>query len=104
MRRKRKEIVRAALDLAGQLAMVTDGSYVRRKDGSRSDVSAYAHGAAVALGLLAHYASGGAEPTVTGILGAAVDWSAKIARDVAEHPDDVTQETIDLRGEASDHE
>ena len=104
MRRKRKEIVRAALELAGQLGTVTDGSYARRRNGDRAEVSPYAHGAAVALGMLALYASGGAKPTVPGILGAAVDWSAKLARDVAEHPDDVTQETIDLRGEASDHE
>lgn len=105
MRRKRKEIVRAALDLAGQLAMVTDGSYARKGNGDRVEVSPYAHGAAVALGMLALYASGGhGMPTATEVLGAAVDWSAKLARDVAEHPDDVTQETIDLRGEAADHE
>ena len=105
MRRKRKEIVRAAVELAGQLATVTDESYVRRGDGSRVDVSSYAHGAAVALGLLALYASGGhGMPTVTEVLGAAVDWSASLARDVAEHPDDVTRETIDLREEAADHE
>lgn len=104
MRRKRKEIVRAAVELAGQLATVTDGSYARMRGGDRVDVSQYAHGAAAALGLLALYASGGAEPTVTRVLGTAVDWSARLARDVADHPDDVTQETIDLRGEASDHE
>ena len=104
MRRKRKEIVRAALDLAGQLATVTDGSYARMRGGDRVDVFQYAHGAAAALGLLALYASGRSKPTVTEVLGMAVDWSASLARDVAEHPGDVTQETFDLRGEADDHE
>lgn len=104
MRRKRKEIVRAALDLADQLATVTDGSYARTRGGDRVDVSKYAHGAAAALGLLAMYAHGCGRPTVEEVLCMAIDWSDRLARDVAERPEGVSSKVVDLRGEGADYE
>lgn len=102
--RKKREIVQSAIDLAGELSKVADGSFARRGSGDRVDVSKYAHGAAVALGLLAMYAHGCVRPTVEEVLCMAIDWSDRLARDVAEHPEGVSSKDVDLRGEGADHE
>ena len=103
MRRKR-DIVKTASLLAVELSTVGEGSVARMRDGSTVDVSRYAHGAAVALGLLALYARGCKSPTVGEIISVAIDWHENHTRSMAEHPGDVTSETIDLREGVADHE
>lgn len=105
MRKKRNIVATAAL-LAEELGTVCEGSVARKRDGSRvDDVCRYAHGAAAALGMLVLYAEGDMErPTARQILLAALDWHEEQSRDIAEHPEHVTSETIDLRGEEADHE
>lgn len=102
--RKKREIIKTASLLAGELSVVGEGSVARMRDGSTVDVSRYAHGAAVALGLLALYAKGCKSPTVGEIISVAIDWHEDHTRSMAEHPGDVTSETIDLREGVADHE
>lgn len=103
--RKKKEIMVTAALLAGELSTVCEGSVARTKDGSEVDVSRYAHGAAAALGMLVLYAEGGSKrPTAKQIILAALDWHEDQSIAVAEHPEDVTSETFDLRDEVADHE
>ena len=102
--RKKKEIIRTASLLAGELSTVGEGSVARMRDGSTVDVSRYAHGAAVALGLLAMYAKGYKSPTVGEVISVAIDWHEDHTRSMSEHPEDVTSETIDLREGVADHE
>ena len=102
--RKKREIIKTASLLAGELSTVGEGSVARMRDGSTVDVSHYAHGAAVALGLLALYAKGCKSPTVGEIISVAIDWHEDHTRSMAEHPEDVTSETIDLREGVADHE
>lgn len=102
--RKKKEIIRTASLLAGELSTVGEGSVARMRDGSTVDVSRYAHGAAVALGLLVMYAKGCKSPTVGDVISVAVDWHEDHTKSMAEHPEDVTSETIDLREEVANHE
>lgn len=103
--RKKLDIIATAALLAGELSTVCEGSVARMRDGSEVDVSRYAHGAAAALGMLVLYAEGDRErPTASQIISAALDWHEDQSMDVAEHPEDVTSETFDLRGEEADHE
>lgn len=102
--RKKRDIIKTASLLAGELSVVGEGSVARMRDGSTVDVSRYAHGAAVALGLLALYAKGYKSPTVGEIISVAIDWHEDHTRSMAERPGDVTSETIDLRDEEADHE
>lgn len=103
--RKKLDIMATAALLARELNTVCEGSAARTRDGSEVDVSRYAHGAAAALGMLILYAEEVRErPTARQILLAALDWHEEQSRDVAEHPEHVTNETIDLRGEEADHE
>ena len=103
--RKKLDIMTTAALLAGELSTVCEGSVARMRDGSEVDVSRYAHGAAAALGMLVLYAEGdGKRPTAGQIISAALDWHEDQSRDVAEHPEDVTSETIDLREGVADHE
>lgn len=104
--RKKLDIMATAALLAGELSTVCEGSVARTRDGSEvDDLSRYAHGAAAALGMLILYAEGDRErPTARQILLAALDWHEKQSRDVAEHPEHVTNETVDLRVEEADHE
>lgn len=101
--RKKKEILATAAALAGELGAVCDGSRVKM-GGEDIDVAAYAHGAAVALGLLVTYALGEGKPTLSEVLTTAVSWSKDQAESAAEHPERVTSEVIDLRDEEADHE
>ena len=102
---KKKEILATAAVLAGELSTVCEGSRVKRASGETIDVTPYAHGAAVALGLLALYAEGGRErPTARQVMSSAIDWHENLARLVAEHPEMVTSETIDLGEGEGDHE
>lgn len=102
---RKKEILATAAELAGELCAVCEGSRVERRSGETIDVTPYAHGAAVALGLLALYAEGGRErPTARQVVTHAIDWGEHQARLAAEHPEMVTSETFDLRGEVADHE
>ena len=102
--RKKKEIIKTASLLADELSTVGEGSFARMRDGSTVDVSCYAHGAAVALGLLVMYATGYKSPTVGELISVALDWHEDHTRSMAEHPGDVTSKTIDLREGADDHE
>lgn len=102
--RKKKEILRVAGDLAGELSTVCKGSSIKRSDGTTVDASRYAHGAAVALGLLLMYALGEGRPTMDEVLTTALSWSDNQEKKVAEHPENVTSKTIDLRDEGADHE
>lgn len=102
--RKKKEIIETARLLAGELNTVGEGSVARMSDGSTVDVSRYAHGAAVALGLLVLYAEGHKMPTVADVVRVALDWHEDHTRSMAEHPEDVTRETIDPREGVADHE
>lgn len=102
--RKKREIIKTASLLADNLSTVGEGSFARMRDGSTVDVSRYAHGAAVALGLLALYAKGCKSPTVGEILSVAIDWHEDHTRSMAEHPEDVTSETVDPREGVADHE
>ena len=102
--RKKKEILSVAEDLAGKLSTVCKGSTIKRSDGTTVDASRYAHGAAVALGLLLMYALGEGRPTMDDVLTTALSWSDSQEKKVAEHPENVTSETIDLRDEEADHE
>ena len=102
--RKKREILRAARLLSGELSAVGEGSVTRMADGSTVDVVPYAHGAAAALGLLVLYAEGHGMPTTTDVVRVALDWSEEQAKATAEHPEDVASETIDLREGAGDHE
>lgn len=92
-----------AARLAGKLSSVTKGT-AKTRDGREIDITQYAHGAGVALGLLVTYAFGDDEPTLEEIVGVAMDWSDKVANGASEHPENVTRETIDLREEVADHE
>lgn len=102
--RKKREILRAARLLSGELSATCEGSVARMADGSTVSVVPYAHGAATALGLLVLYAEGHEMPTVTDVVRVALDWSEEQARATAEHPEMVTGETIDLREGEGDHE
>lgn len=103
--RKKKDILATAALLAGELSTVCEGSVAKMRSGETVDVSRYAHGAAVALGLLVLFAEGdGRAPTINDVVSTALDWSEAQARSMAEHPEDVTSETIDLREGEADHE
>ena len=102
--RKKREIIETARLLAGELSTVGKGSVARMSDGSTVDVSRYAHGAAVALGLLAMYAKGYKSPTVGEIISVAIDWHEDHTRSMSEHPEDISSKVVDLRGEGADHE
>lgn len=92
-----------AARLAGKLSSVTKGT-AETRDGREVDITQYAHGAGVALGLLVTYAFGDDEPTLEEIVGVAMDWPDKVANGASEHPENVARETIDLREEVADHE
>lgn len=95
--------MKTAAHLAGELSSVTKGTATTR-EGEEVDITQYAHGAGVALGLMVTYAFGDDEPTLEEIVGVAVDWTDKVAKRASEHSENVTTETIDLREGVADHE
>lgn len=101
--RKKREIVLMAAHLAGELSSVSKAAATTR-DGAEVDVTPYAHGAGVALGLMVTYAFGESEPTVEEIVGVAMDWTDKVAKEATEHQERVRKMTFDPRDEEADHE
>ena len=101
--RKKMEIVLTAAHLAGELSSVSK-AVVTTKDGVEVDLTPYAHGAGVALGLMVTYAFGESEPTVEEIVGVAMDWTDKVAKEAAEHPERVRKMTFDPHEGVADHE
>lgn len=101
--RKKREIVLTAAHLAGELGSVSKAA-VTTRDGAEVDVTPYAHGAGVALGLMVTYAFGEDEPTVEEIVGLAMDWTVKVSKSASEHPEMVKKMTFDREEEEADHE
>lgn len=77
---RKKELVSLMEGLASDLAGVADGSCAVLSDGTRVDLAPYAHGAAVALGLVIEASRGGDVPTMDEVVTTALDWTRHLRR------------------------
>lgn len=77
---RKKELVSLMEGLASNLALVSDGSCAVLADGTRADLVPYAHGAAVALGLVVVAEREGGVPTMDDVVAVALDWTRHLRK------------------------